>query len=141
MLEARNVTKKYGKKTAVADATFLGERGRIHGLVGENGAGKTTLLKCMAGIYRPEGGSITYDGKPVYDNEKMLERVAFISDSQEFFSIYTAKGLLRFGSVYEAEPEIRYRSEKGDRGDVKRTENAVFIYAGDCEETGLYFDG
>lgn len=70
MLEARNVTKKYGKKTAVADATFLGERGRIHGLVGENGAGKTTLLKCMAGIYRPEGGSITYDGKPVYDNEK-----------------------------------------------------------------------
>ena len=35
------------------------ERGRIHGLVGENGAGKTTLLKCMAGIYRPEGGSIT----------------------------------------------------------------------------------
>lgn len=96
MLEARNVTKKYGKKTAVADATFLGERGRIHGLVGENGAGKTTLLKCMAGIYRPEGGSITYDGKPVYDNEKMLERVAFISDSQEFFSIYTAKGLLRF---------------------------------------------
>ena len=92
MLEARNVTKKYGKKTAVADATFLGERGRIHGLVGENGAGKTTLLKCMAGIYRPEGGSITYDGKPVYDNEKMLERVAFISDSQEFFSIYTAKG-------------------------------------------------
>ena len=96
MLEARNVTKKYGKKTAVADVTFLGERGRIHGLVGENGAGKTTLLKCMAGIYRPEGGSITYDGKPVYDNEKMLERVAFISDSQEFFSIYTAKGLLRF---------------------------------------------
>ena len=68
MLEARNVTKKYGKKTAVADATFLGERGRIHGLVGENGAGKTTLLKCMAGIYRPEGGSITYYGKPVYDN-------------------------------------------------------------------------
>lgn len=36
MLEARNVTKKYGKKTAVADVTFLGERGRIHGLVGEN---------------------------------------------------------------------------------------------------------
>ena len=30
MLEARNVTKKYGKKTAVADVTFLGERGRIH---------------------------------------------------------------------------------------------------------------
>ena len=44
MLEARNVTKKYGKKTAVADVTFLGERGRIHGLVGENGAGKTTLF-------------------------------------------------------------------------------------------------
>ena len=36
MLEARNVTKKYGKKAAVADATFLGERGRIHGLVGED---------------------------------------------------------------------------------------------------------
>mgnify|MGYP007064565832 CR=1 FL=1 len=46
-----------------------------------------------------------------------------------------------YTTYYEAEPEIRYRSEKGDRGDVKRTENAVFIYAGDCEETGLYFDG
>ena len=95
MLEAKNVTKKYGKKIAVADATVLADRGRIHGLVGENGAGKTTLLKCMAGIYRPESGSITYDKEAIYDNEETLQRVAFISDSQEFFSIYSVRGLLK----------------------------------------------
>ena len=94
MLDIKGVKKSYGEFQL--DCSLNVEKGRITGLVGENGAGKTTLLKCMAGIYRPEGGSITYDGKPVYDNEKMLERVAFISDSQEFFSIYTAKGLLRF---------------------------------------------
>ena len=79
MLEARNVTKKYGKKTAVADATFLGERGRIHGLVGENGAGKSTVFKAVLGLISYDGGEIKILGKtPQELSEKEKEQMGVV---------------------------------------------------------------
>ena len=44
MLEAKNITKQYGKKTALEDVSVAFEPGQIVGLFGENGAGKTTLM-------------------------------------------------------------------------------------------------
>lgn len=49
--------------TALDDVSFTVDRGEFFGIVGRNGSGKSTLLKCMAGIYRLDGGQIFIDGR------------------------------------------------------------------------------
>ena len=61
-LDLEGVTKRFGGVTALEGASLRVERGTIHGLVGQNGAGKSTLIKLLAGIHRPDGGSIAIDG-------------------------------------------------------------------------------
>jgi ABC-type uncharacterized transport system ATPase subunit len=65
VLELRGITKTFGPVVANKDVDFDLAPGEIHALVGENGAGKTTLMRILYGMYQPDGGSITMNGKPV----------------------------------------------------------------------------
>ena len=65
MLEAENVTKRFGGLIAVDHASFTIEEGEIVGLIGPNGAGKTTLFNTVTGVYRPENGQIRFNGQDV----------------------------------------------------------------------------
>ena len=58
VLEAHDVSKRYGQQLVVAPVSFLIERGERLAMVGPNGAGKSTLLRLLAGVERPDGGSI-----------------------------------------------------------------------------------
>ncbi len=62
LLELNGVTKRFGGLTAVNNVTFNVEAGSIFGLIGPNGAGKSTLLNCLAGLTRPNAGTIHFDG-------------------------------------------------------------------------------
>ncbi len=95
MIKVEKAGKGYNKVMAVENIAMTVDRGEIHGIVGSNGAGKTTLLKCLAGIYRTDEGRITYDGKDIYDNPEVKQKVAYISDSQEFISIYSVTGMIK----------------------------------------------
>lgn len=63
ILQANQVTKRFGGLVAVDKVEFIIEEGSIVSLIGPNGAGKTTFFNCITGYYRPEEGSITFDGK------------------------------------------------------------------------------
>jgi ABC-2 type transport system ATP-binding protein len=63
MIEARGLTKRYGAKLAVDDLSFSIEPGKVTGFLGPNGAGKTTTMRCVLGLDRPDGGTVTVDGK------------------------------------------------------------------------------
>jgi D-xylose transport system ATP-binding protein len=65
MLELRGVSKHFGAVIALHEVDFQVYPGCVTALVGDNGAGKSTLIKCVAGIYRIDGGEIFYEGKPV----------------------------------------------------------------------------
>jgi D-xylose transport system ATP-binding protein len=65
LLELRGVSKHFGAVIALHEVDFQVQSGCVTALVGDNGAGKSTLIKCVAGIYRIDGGEIFYDGKPV----------------------------------------------------------------------------
>ena len=65
LLEVRNLTMKFGSLLANSDVSFDVEEGTIVGLIGPNGAGKTTLFNCVAGLYKPAGGKVTFDGRDV----------------------------------------------------------------------------
>lgn len=77
ILQAKGVTKRYGKQTVLDGLDFAVEPGRIYGLVGRNGAGKTTLLSVLTGQSPADGGSVTYGGAPVWENAAALGELCF----------------------------------------------------------------
>jgi ABC-2 type transport system ATP-binding protein len=65
MLEITNLSKRYGPIVALDEATFTVRPGRLVGFLGPNGAGKTTTMRCIFGLAKPDGGSITWAGRPI----------------------------------------------------------------------------
>ncbi|MDX3925881.1 MAG: ATP-binding cassette domain-containing protein [Shinella sp.] len=64
-LECRSIRKVFPGVTALSDISLSIRRGEVHALLGQNGAGKSTLVKVLTGVYRPDGGEILLDGKPL----------------------------------------------------------------------------
>ncbi|MFC9685752.1 ABC transporter ATP-binding protein [Streptomyces sp. NPDC056948] len=62
VLEARDVTMRFGGLTAVRSVDFTVNAGEIVGLIGPNGAGKTTFFNCLTGLYIPTEGTVSYKG-------------------------------------------------------------------------------
>ncbi len=65
ILSATGVHKHFGGLIALNSVDFQVERGEVVALLGDNGAGKSTLIKCISGVYRPEGGHISFDGQDI----------------------------------------------------------------------------
>jgi branched-chain amino acid transport system ATP-binding protein len=65
LVEARGVAKRFGGVHALSDVSFDIAAGDIYGLIGPNGAGKTTLFNVLTGIYAPDAGTFTFDGRPL----------------------------------------------------------------------------
>ena len=85
MLEMKNVTKTFGKCKALDDLTMTVPKGSVYGLVGPNGAGKSTAIRLMTGIYRPDSGSVTLEGMPIYENPVKKVRMGYIPDDIFYF--------------------------------------------------------
>ena len=62
LLEVRELTKRYGERTAVDGLSFAVEAGEIYGLLGPNGAGKSTTVRMVTGLLRPSSGSVRVAG-------------------------------------------------------------------------------
>jgi branched-chain amino acid transport system ATP-binding protein len=65
LLDVRGISKAFRGLRAVSDASFEVPRGSISALIGPNGAGKTTCFNVIAGVYRPDVGSIVFDGREI----------------------------------------------------------------------------
>lgn len=90
MLEATQVTKRFGAFVA-NDAVDLSLRaGTIHALLGENGAGKSTLVKCFLGVHRPDGGRISWKGAPVSISNPTVARRLGIGMVFQHFALFDA---------------------------------------------------
>jgi len=71
MVDVYNVSKKFGKATAVSNLSLQIEKGEFVGILGSSGCGKTTLLRLIAGLDAPDTGSIEIDGN-LANNPKIL---------------------------------------------------------------------
>ena len=79
ILDVRNISKKFGNKTALEDISFTVEQGQIVALLGENGAGKSTLLRLISGYYDANSGQIVLNGETLSNNRlSYLRSLAFI---------------------------------------------------------------
>jgi len=67
LLEANEITKRFGGLVAVGNLSLSVDKGQILGLIGPNGAGKTTAFNMISGFYKADEGEIIFDGKKITD--------------------------------------------------------------------------
>lgn len=109
MIKARGLDKKFGEMDVLKGLDLNVHKGSIYGLVGSNGAGKTTLLKLLAGIYRPDQGSIQVNGQPIFENDQAKEITVFIPDELFYFNQYSIRETADFFSqMYPSWDENRF---------------------------------
>ena len=80
MIEIRNITKRYGAKTAVDNVSFIASPGRVTGFLGPNGAGKSTTLRILLGLDRADSGKTFIGGKPYTTLSHPLRSVGAMLD-------------------------------------------------------------
>ena len=81
-IDVRNLVRRFGRTTALADVSFVVPSGKVFGFIGPNGAGKTTAIGIMAGIDAPQSGDVLYDGVSMIQHpERFRKHVGFMPDS------------------------------------------------------------
>ena len=96
MFEIKNVTKTFGSFKALDDLSMTIPAGSVYGLVGPNGAGKSTIIRHLTGVYRPDSGTITIDGQPVYENPAQKVRIGYIPDDVFYFPSASLEEMRRY---------------------------------------------
>ena len=99
MIKITNLSKKYDNDYVLDNLNCNIKDNCIYGLVGANGAGKSTLLRLINSVFIPDKGSIKVDGEEVFENEKIKQKMVFVSDDLFFYPSYT---LLDTAKYYQA---------------------------------------
>ena len=92
MLEVKGISKHYKNKQILNGISFAAGPGQCVGIAGGNGCGKTTLLSILAGVNRPDRGSICFDGVEAVGNRKVFERnAAYVPQENPLIPELTAR--------------------------------------------------
>jgi branched-chain amino acid transport system ATP-binding protein len=114
LLEARDVTVRFGGKAALNRTSIDVERGMITGLIGPNGAGKTTLYNVVCGLQTPQGGHVVLHGTDITGappHRRARLGLARTFQRLELFTSLTVRDNVRVGG------DIRNRWSRGRRAD------------------------
>ena len=112
VVEARDLTKRYGAATAVDGISFTVNRGEIFGLLGPNGAGKTTTILMMLGLTDITSGTVrVMDHDPVREPLQVKRLVGYMPDTVGFYDYMTATDNLRYTAALIGIPA----AERGPR--------------------------
>jgi ABC-2 type transport system ATP-binding protein len=95
MIEAHELTKRYGDKTAVGGISFTIAPGSVTGFLGPNGAGKSTTMRMIMGLDRPTSGTVTVNGKPYAQHRSPLSEAGALLDAKAMHPGRSARSHLR----------------------------------------------
>lgn len=105
VVEARNLTKRYGDFVALDHVNVKVQRGDIFGLVGDNGAGKTTLFKLLCGLSFPDGGELNLFGAHTSsDLERQRSRIGAIVEQPGFYPNLSVERNLEYYRIQKGVP-------------------------------------
>lgn len=106
MIEAKHLSKRYGKKQAVNDISFTVETGKVTGFLGPNGAGKSTTMRLMLGLDNGSGVT-TFDNKHLYDYKQPSKVVGILLEAKAFHPTRTARNHLKILAAAGNIPDSR----------------------------------
>lgn len=113
MIKTINVKKNFDGFVALDGVNINVEKGSVYGLVGPNGAGKSTIIRHLVGVYHQDEGEVLIDGQPVWENNKIKSRIAYIPDDLYRFGSCNVSDMMKFyRDVYPSFDEIRYERLK-----------------------------
>ena len=107
MIEADELTKRFGGKTAVDRVTFKVQPGKVTGFLGPNGAGKSTTMRLIVGLDHPSSGSVTVNGKPYARHRMPLHEVGALLEAKAVHPRRSAYNHLRALAATEGIPASR----------------------------------
>ena len=97
MIEIQNVTKRYGNKLAVDNASFTIQKGEILGFLGRNGAGKTTTMNIVTGYISASSGRVLLDGHDILEEPREVKRrIGYLPEMPPLYLDMTVDEYLRF---------------------------------------------
>lgn len=107
MISIENLSKRFGRVTALSEVSLTVEKGEFFGLVGPNGAGKSTLMHILSGYLFPDQGKLELAGKTLKDNDKKGRRIlGLVPQSIALYDKFSAMVNLEvFGSTYGIPPK------------------------------------
>ncbi len=113
MVEARNLTKYYGRKRAVEGVSFTVDKGEIVGLLGPNAAGKTTLMKMLTCFLAPTSGTANVNGYNILENpERVQESIGYLPEKNPLYEELTVDEFLNFVAETKGIVKKREKIEK-----------------------------
>jgi branched-chain amino acid transport system ATP-binding protein len=110
MFEAINLHKRFGSRVVLEDISLAFEAGNVSGIMGPNGAGKTTFFNVLTGRYRPDRGSIRFEGAEISGLPPF--KIARLGVSRSFQSMNLFNDASVLENVAVALPEFRSRSHQ-----------------------------
>lgn len=126
VIEVKNITKSYGSVKAVDGISFTLDGAGVYGLLGPNGAGKTTTMNIMTGCLAATEGTVTVDGKDIYEDAVAVKkRIGYLPEIPPVYPEMTPAEFLRF--VAEAKgvkraliaPQVQHALSAAGVADVK----------------------
>lgn len=107
-VEISDLTRKFGKFTAVDNVSFNVQKGEIFGFLGANGAGKTTLIRMLCGILAPTSGKATVAGFNIYNQTEQIKRnIGYMSQKFSLYDDLTiSENIDFFGGIYGINDKI-----------------------------------
>jgi len=110
MIEAQNLSRRYGDFTAVDGISFSVREGEILGMLGPNGAGKTTTIRMITGFLPPTGGRVTVDGKDLFESPREARRqVGYLPENVALYTEMRVSEYLAYRARLEGLPRAEAR--------------------------------
>jgi len=113
-IQASEITKRYGDKTALDDISFTVNKGELFGFIGPDGAGKTSLFRLVTSLLIPDRGSIVVEGlDTVKDYIKLRKILGYMPGRFSLYQDLTVEENLRFfAGIFKTTPEANYELVK-----------------------------
>jgi len=128
MIDARQLTKRYGEKTAVDGLEFVVKPGTVTGFLGPNGAGKSTTMRMIVGLDAPTSGTVTVNGRHYAQHQAPLQEVGALLEAKSIHPGRSAHNHLRALALTHGIPRRRVDEviELAGLGSVARKRAGAF---------------
>lgn len=119
MIEVNDIHKSFGDTQVLKGISTTFKKGKTNLIIGQSGSGKTVFLKCLLGLFSPEGGSISYDGRDYSkltgdERRDLRQEMGMVFQGSALFDSMTVEGNVRFPLDMFTK---KSKSEKQDRVD------------------------